>query len=178
MQDKKDDKETITLYDLKLESKNQYLSYKEQELEHKEENLRNNKYYKINDKKLKELENVFKQVKTYIKLNINLEKCFKVENEAGILPEILFDEKKIGEKEFLYTIYDEKIFSKKIEFKSPDFILFIEKLENKDLIFLAFNGKKYELLIYNLYAGARKWKKRILFEPKNIRNTWRLSTKI
>ena len=72
MNDETVEKETITLYDLKFEYKNEYLSHKEKESVHKEENLKNNKFYKIDDKKQKELENVFKQVKTYIKLNYNL----------------------------------------------------------------------------------------------------------
>ena len=77
MNDETVEKETITLYDLKFEYKNEYLPHKEQKSEQKEENLKNNKFYKIDDKKQKELENVFKQVKTFIKLNYNLQKNFK-----------------------------------------------------------------------------------------------------
>ena len=160
------EKETITLYNLKFEYKNKFLSYKEQELEHKEENLRNNKHYKIDDKKLKELENVFKQVKVNIKLNINLKKSFEGANEAGILPEILYDIKKIGENKNLCTIYDEKNFSKKIEIEILDSILFVEKLDNKDLIFLAFNGKNYELLIYRLMPEEKKENKGYFMSQK------------
>ncbi len=149
MNDETVEKETITLYDLKFEYKNEYLSDKEKESDHKEENLKNNKFYKIDDKKQKELENVFKQVKTYIKLNYNINNSFK-ENKAGNLPEILFNINKTEQNKCLCTIYDLKFFSKNIEIKTQEFILFVEKLDNKDLIFLVFNEKKYELLIYRI----------------------------
>ena len=158
MKDKNIEKEAIILYDLKFESKNQYLSYKKQELEYKEENLENKKYYKINDKKIKELEKVFKQVKTNIKLKINFQQSFK----AGILPEILFDIKNIGENKNLCIIYDEKNFFKKLEIEISDSILFVEKLDNKELIFLTFNKIFYELLVYRLMPEQKNGKGYIL----------------
>ena len=61
------EEETIILYDLKFRNENYFTRDEEKELEDKEEDLTKNKYYKIEDKKLKELEKVFKQVKTKIK---------------------------------------------------------------------------------------------------------------
>ena len=156
MNDETVEKETITLYDLKFEYKNEYLSDKEKESDHKEENLKNNKFYKIDDKKQKELENVFKQVKTYIKLNYNFKNSFK-ENKPGNLPEILFNINKTEQNKYLCTIYDLIFFSKNIEIETQEFILFVEKLDNKDLIFLVFNEKKYELLIYRLIPEKNEY---------------------
>ena len=160
MNDETVEKETITLYDLKFEYKNEYLSHKEKESVHKEENLKNNKFYKIDDKRQKELENVFKQVKTYMKLNINL--------QEGKLPEILFNINKTEQNKYLCTIYDLKSISKNIEIETQEFILFVEKLDNKDLIFLAFNEKKYELLIYRLIPE----KKNGYFLTQKIKETF------
>jgi len=165
MKDEIIEKETITLYGLKSEKKNQFFDYddydEEEELDHKEENLSKNQYYKIDDKKLEELEKVFKQVKINIKLSFNLK------NKSGILPEILFDIKKAEKDKNICIIYDEKFFSRITEIETSDSILFVEKLENKDIILLAFNGKDYELLVY-----------RLLPEQKNKNNGYFLSQKI
>ena len=159
MKDKNIEKEAIILYDLKSEKKNQFFDYEEEEeLDHKEENLSKNQYYKIEDKKLEELEKVFKQVKTNIKLKINFQQSFK----AGILPEILFDIKNIGENKNLCIIYDEKNFFKKLEIEISDSILFVEKLDNKELIFLTFNKIFYELLVYRLMPEQKNGKGYIL----------------
>ena len=167
MNDETVEKETITLYDLKFEYKNEYLSHKEKESEQKEENLKNNKFYKIDDKRQKELENVFKQVKTYIKLNYNLYDSFNDEN-TGNLQEILFNINKTEQNKYLCTIYDLIFFSKNIEIETQESILFVEKLDNKDLIFLAFNEKKYELLIYRLIPE----KKNGYFLTQKIKETF------
>jgi hypothetical protein len=79
MKDDEDKKETITLYNLKFEYEDQYYGKKEHDLENKEENLSKNQYYKIEDKKLGELEKVFKQIKTKIKLDFNFARFFKSE---------------------------------------------------------------------------------------------------
>lgn len=139
-EDENIEKETILLYNLKFK--------KEQEILFKNENLSNTKYFAIDDKKLKELEKVFKQVKTNIKFNFNLKERFIGQDKAGILPEILFDMKIEEQKRLLCIIYDETHFSKKIEIEISDLILFAEKLENKDLILLILNDKNYEILIY------------------------------
>ena len=47
MNDETVEKETITLYDLKFEHKNEHLSHKEKESDDKEENLKNNKTIKL-----------------------------------------------------------------------------------------------------------------------------------
>ena len=73
-EDENIEKETILLYNLKFK--------KEQEILFKNENLSNTKYYAIDDKKLKELEKVFKQVKTNIKFNFNLKERFIGQDKA------------------------------------------------------------------------------------------------
>jgi hypothetical protein len=161
------EKETITLYDLNSKIK-MYIYLTKSKNQNKEENLKNNKLYKIDDKKQKELENVFKQVKTYIKLNINLPKKFKDKNKAGNLPEILFNINKTEQNKYLCTIYDLIFFSKNIEIETQELILFVEKLDNKDLIFLVFNEKKYELLIYRLIPE----KKNGYFLSQKIKETF------
>ena len=68
----KDDveKETIKLYDLKFERNS--FGRNEQKSKDKKKYINKIKYYKIEDKKQQELENVFKQLKTKIKLNFKL----------------------------------------------------------------------------------------------------------
>ena len=144
-ENKKIKKEAITLYDLKFEYKDPYYEKKEQD-ENKEENLSKNQFYKIEDKKLEELEKVFKQVKTNIKLGYNWDKS---EFTSKNLPGIIFDLKTKEDKNFC-LIYDGKNFSKIIEIEISAPFLFVEKLDNKDLIFLILNGKDYEILIYRL----------------------------
>ena len=90
-----------------------------------------------------------------------------MKNKSGILPEILFDIKKAEKDKNICIIYDEKFFSRITEIETSDSILFVEKLENKDIILLAFNGKDYELLVY-----------RLLPEQKNKNNGYFLSQKI
>ena len=138
LQDDNVEKEIITIYDLKIR----------QELDNKNKNLSEIPYHKIEDKKREELEKVFKQIKTNIKLSFNLEKSFKRGKET-IIPEILYDIKK-EKNNNICTIYNGKYLSKIIKIEISGFILFVEKLDNKDLIFLILNGKDYELLIYRL----------------------------
>ena len=163
----KDDteKETIKLYDLKFERERKFFGNEEQEFEDKEEDLSKNKYYRINDKKLKELEKAFKQLKTKINLNINLKQSF--DKGYRILPEILFNIKKEKNKNSC-IVYNEKYFSKLIEIETSDSdnILFVEKLENKDLIFLVSKGDDYELLVYRLMPEQNKGKKRYFLSQK------------
>ena len=161
---KKVNKEAITLYDLKFEYKDPYYEKKEQD-ENKEENLSKNQFYKIEDKKLEELEKVFKQVKTNIKLGYNLEKRFIKKFESNNIPEILFDIKTKDNKNFC-LIYDGKNFSKIIEIEISAPFLFVEKLDNKDLIFLTLNGNNYELLIYRLMHGQNNENKGYLLSQK------------
>lgn len=138
---KTDNKETITLYNLKFD----YHSQKK-ESENNEEDLSQKPYYKIEEKKLEELEKVFKQVKAKIKLNFNLDDFFK-NGLASRIPDFLFDIKADKSKS-LFIIYDEKNFSQKIKIEVPTSILFVEKLDNNDLIFLVLNERNYELLVY------------------------------
>ena len=152
----KDGDEVITLHDLKFETEDS----KNQESDKKEENLKNNKYYKIDVEKQKELENVFGQVKAYVKLNVNLEKYFIGYKKAGKIPDILFDIKKIDENNNIFTLFDEKKLSKEIEIKIPYNILYIEKLDNKDLIFLVFKEKNYELLVYRFMPEQKEENKK------------------
>ena len=142
-------KEIIKIYDLKFENKKGNFRNKEKELDNKKEDLSKIQYYKIEDKKREELEKVFKQIKANIKLSFNLEKSFKRDKET-IIPEILYDIKIEKNNNIICTIYDGKYLSKIIKIEISGFILFVEKLDNKDLIFLIFNGKDYELLIYRL----------------------------
>jgi len=142
MEDNNVNKETITLYNLKFEFKDEYFTKEEQHLDHKEENLNKNQYYKMEDKKLEELEKVFRQVKTKIKLGFNLKKCIENRETSRFLPEIIFDIKidiKKKKAKLICIIYEGKNFSKKIEIKIPDIFKFVEKLDNKDLIFITFN---------------------------------------
>ena len=87
------------------------------------------------------------------------------------MPEILFNIKKEGKSKKVCIVYNEKCFSKLIEIETlgSDYILFVEKLENNDLIFLVYKGIDYELLVYMLIPEQKKGKKRIFFEPKNKR---------
>lgn len=160
MKDKKNNKEAITLYNLKFEYEDQYYE-KEKQDENKEENLSKNQYYKIEDKKLEELEKVFKQVKTNIKLGYNLKKKFIKEFTSKNIPEIIVDIKAKDNKN-LALIYEGKNFSKIIEIEISSHFLFVEKLDNKDLIFLTLNGNNYELLIYRLMQGQNNEKKAYL----------------
>ena len=151
-----DGDEVITLHDLKFETEDS----KNQESDKKEENLKNNKYYKIDVEKQKELENVFGQVKAYLKLNVNLEKYFIGYKKSGKIPDILFDIKKIDVNNNIFTLFDEKKLSKEIEIKIPYNILYIEKLDNKDLIFLVFKEKNYELLVYRFMPEQKEENKK------------------
>ena len=174
MEDNNVNKETITLYNLKFEFKDEYFTKEEQHLAHKEENLNKNQYYKIEDKKLEELEKVFKQVKTNIKLGFNLKKCIENRETSRFLPEIIFDIKidiKKKKAKLICIIYEGKNFSKKIEIKIPDIFKFVEKLDNKDLIFITFNRKNCKLLIYRFMQGQNNENKgyflsQEILEPK------------
>ena len=148
--------EVITLHDLKFQTEDS----KNQESDKKEENLKNNKYYKIDVEKQKELENVFGQVKAYLKLNVNLEKYFIGYEKSGKIPDILFDIKEIDENKNIFTLFDQKKLSKEIEIKIPYNILYIEKLDNKDLIFLVFKEKNYELLVYRFMPEQKEENKK------------------
>ena len=155
------DEETIKLYDLKFKNENRFTRDEEKKLEDKEEDLTKNKYYKIEDKKLKELEKVFKQVKTKIKLNFDMGKLFEHRSKSMTLPEILFDVKIGGTNKITHIVYDEKNFSKLIELEATAsfIVLFVEKLNNNDLIFLVYNGENCELLIYRLKQEQKEGKK-------------------
>ena len=148
--------EVITLHDLKFETEDS----ENQESGKKEENLKKNKYYKIDVEKQKELENVFGQVKAYVKLNINLKKYFIGYEKSGKIPDILFDIKKIDENKNIFTLFDEKKLSKEIEIKIPYNILYIEKLDNKDLIFLVSEEKNYKLLVYRFMPEQKEENKK------------------
>ena len=148
--------EVIKLHDLKFETEDS----ENQESGKKEENLKKNKYYKIDVEKQKELENVFGQVKAYLKLNVNLENYFIGYEKSGKIPGILFDIKKIDENKNIFTLFDEKKLSKEIEIKIPYNILYIEKLDNKDLIFLVFKEKNYELLVYRFMPEQKEENKK------------------
>ena len=152
----KDGDEVITLHDLKFETEDS----KNEESDKKEENLKNNKYYQIDVEKQKELENVFGQVKAYLKLNVNLKKYFIGYEKSGKIPDILFDIKKIDVNNNIFTLFDEKKLSKEIEIKIPYNILYIEKLDNKDLIFLVFKEKNYELLVYRFMPEQKEENKK------------------
>ena len=164
---KKDDdveKETIKLYNLKYEYKNELLENKEQNLVNKQEDLSKNKYYRIDDKKRDELEKAFKQVKTIIKLNINLKKL-SVEHDK-ILPDILFDIKKGEKNKNILILYNNKHYSKLIEIEISGYISCVEKLENNDLIFLVYNENQYEILVYRYIQELKKEKKGYFLNQK------------
>ena len=154
MKDDGVDKETIKLYG--LNTKGKCFEEKEQEPEDKEEDLSKNKYYKIDDKKREELEKVFKHIKTKIQLNSKSKS-----KQTRILPEIIYDIKEERKNKKLCIIYDEKYFYKLTEIEIPYFfsILSVEKLDNKDLIFLVSKGKDYELLVYRLMTEEKNEKK-------------------
>ena len=154
MKDDDVEKETIKLYNLKYENKNNLFGSKEQKLVNKEKDLSKNNYYRIEDKKLVELEKVFKQVKTKIKLNFNLIKLSEEHNM--VLPEILFDIKKGEKSKNISVLYNEKHYSKLIEIEISGFISCVEKLENNDLILLVNNGNEYEILVYRLIPETKK----------------------
>ena len=151
-----DGDEVIILHDLKFETE----VSENQESGKKEENLKKNKYYKIDVEKQKELENVFGQVKAYLKLNVNLEIYFIGYEKSGKIPDILFDIKKIDENKNIFTLFDEKKLSKEIEIEIPYNILYIEKLDNKDLIFLVFKEKNYEILVYRFMPEQKEENKK------------------
>jgi len=159
-------KEIITLYDLKFELKDEYFPKKKEYLAQKKEKLSKNQYYKIEDKKLEELEKVFKQVKTNIKLGFNLKRYLKNRGTSRILPEIIFNIKTKEERKYICMIYESKNFSKIIEIEIPDTFEFVEKLDNKDLIFITFKGKYYELLIYRLIQGQNNENKGYFLSQK------------
>ena len=150
-----DKKETIILYDLKNKYKKQSFKNKEQELVHKEEkDLNKKKYYKIEDKKLEYLEKSFKQIKTKIKLGFDL--TILSNQIVQFLPEFLFDIKKIGENKNILILYDKKYCPKLIEIETSGIIFFVEKLGNGDLVFLVYNKKEYEILIYRGIKNEKK----------------------
>jgi hypothetical protein len=153
--------EVIKLYNLK--SKHENHEKEVQELDDKEEDLNKNKYYKIEEKKLKELEKVFKQTKIKIKLN----------NYLSEIPDIIFDQKREGSKN-ICIVYDNKIFSKLIEIETSasDNILFVEKLDNNDLIFIVNKGTYYELLVYRNIQEQQKEKKGYYLSQK-IKETYK-----
>ena len=164
MKDDKDKKEIITLYDLKPEKKDKYYN-KKKDLKNKEKNLSKNKFYKIDDKKKKELEKVFKEVKAKIKLSFNLKKSSRSQNTSITNPEIIYDKKTIENKN-LCIIYDPKNFSKKLEIEISAPFLFVEKLDNKDLVFLTSNENIYELLIYRSMQGQNNENKGYILTQK------------
>ena len=163
-EDDKVNKETITLYDLKFENKYKYYEKKE-DLKNKEENLSKNKFYKIDDKKKEELEKVFKQVKTKIKLSFNLTKSSYSQDTSITIPEIIYDKKTIENKN-LCLIYDQKNFSKILEIEIAAPFLFVEKLENKDYVFLTSNENNNELLIYRSMQGQNDKNKGYILTQK------------
>jgi hypothetical protein len=166
MKDDKVKKETITLYDLKFENEDKY-SDKKEDLKNKEKNLSKSKFYKIEDKKKEELEKVFKQVKTNIKLGFNLTKSSYSQDKSSTLPEIIYDKKTIENKN-LCIIYDPKNFSKILEIEISAPFLFVEKLDNKDLVFLTSNENIYELLIYRSMQGQNNENKGYILSQKII----------
>ena len=162
------EKETIKLYNLKFEGKIQYFKEekKEQELNDKIKDLRKIKCYKINDKKLQELEEAFKQIKTNIKLNSK----FRLSPKK--LPEILYNLKEEEKDNKSWIVYNEK-YTKLIKIKTSDHIINVEKLENNDLVVLVFKETQrvptlpgtiplydYKLLVYRLIPDLKKGKKR------------------
>ena len=151
--------EEIKLYDLKFESR--FFREEENKLKDKEKDLSKIDYYKIENKKLKELEKVFKQVKTKIKLKNKLGELSDYENKPETLLESIFDIKRDGKNKNVCIVYDEKNFSNliEIEFQDLDYVLFVEKLDNNDLILLARNSSYYELLVYRLKPEFKKGKK-------------------
>ena len=163
-EDDKVNKETITLYDLKFENKGKYYEKKE-DLKNKEKNLSKSKFYKIEDKKKEELEKVFKQVKTKIKLSFNLRESSYSQDTSITIPEIIYDKKTIENKN-LCLIYDQKNFSKILEIEIAAPFLFVEKLENKDLVFLTSNENNNELLIYRSMQGQNNKSKGYILTQK------------
>ena len=164
------EKETIKLYGLKFENEDRTIKNEEIELKDKKEDLTKNKYYKIDDKKLKELEKVFKQVKTKIKVGLDMRKSSDFRNKSVIMPEIFFDKKTKGNEDGTFIVYNDKNFSKLIEIEATNFnyVLFVEKLDNNDLIFLVDKGACYELLIYRLIQENKEGKKGYYLSQKII----------
>ena len=113
--------DTINLSDFKFDEENEKI----------EQNKKN--YIKIKDKKGEELEKVFGQKKTIIELNYDLGKYF----ELGNFPEIIYDIKE-EENKYICIVYNEKKFNS-IRFEIQGRILYVEKLDNKDLILLISN---------------------------------------
>ena len=164
MMKRKEDEEIekINLYNLILEQDEQ------QKLKNKNEDFSLDNHYKIENKKKEELEKVFKEIKTKIKLNY---KIFRdnYNDKPKILPEILYNIKKEKNKNvFKFIIYNEKNCSKLIEIEYTDsgYVLFVDKLDNKDLILLVEKEKDYELLVYRFEPGQKDAKKRYFLSQK------------
>ena len=140
----------------------------EKEAENKEEDLNKIKYYKIEAKKKEELEKAFREIKTRIKLNKNLkEQLNRFYSKQGNLrlPEIIFDIKQGKNNNNICIIYD-KNSSKATEIEIPSTTIFVERLDNKDLIFVDHNGFNYELLVYRLMSGKKNEKKGYFLNQK------------
>ena len=99
-----------------------------------------------------------------------MRKSFNFRNKSEIIPEILFDIKIKENKNLNFIVYNEKNFSKLIEIEATDFnyVLFVEKLDNNDLIFLVDKGACYELLIYRLMQKNKEGKKGYYLSQKII----------
>ena len=126
----------------------------------------------IYENKRKELEKVFKEIKTKIKLNNIEEKHFYLSEKSekiNILPDILYNIK-VGKSKNSCIVYNEKNRTKLLEIEiGLNSVLFVEKLENKDMIFIIDNEVDYILLVYRLKKGEKSGKKeyfltQIIFE--------------
>lgn len=152
--------ETIELDELIPKEEKGINENKGEELENKKENISSNQYYKIETKKREELEKVFKEIKTKIKLNNMLKKPFYFSEKINVLPDILYNIE-VGKNKNNCIVYNEKNRTKllEIEYNVSDSILFVEKLDNKDLIFTVDKKKDYELLVYRLKREEKNGKK-------------------
>ena len=81
------------------------------------------------------------------------------------LPEIIFDIKQGKNNNNICIIYD-KNSSKATEIEIPSTTIFVERLDNKDLIFVDHNGFNYELLVYRLMSGKKNEKKGYFLNQK------------
>lgn len=164
--------ETIQLDDLINKEEKGIYENKRKELENKNENLSIYQYYKVEAQKREELEKVFKEIKTKIKLNNIEEKHFYLSEKSekiNILPDILYNIK-VGKSKNSCIVYNEKNRTKLLEIETGiNSVLFVEKLENKDMIFIFDNEVDYILLVYRLKKGEKSGKKeyfltQIIFE--------------
>ena len=96
-----------------------------------------------------------------------MKKSSRSQNTSITNPEIIYDKKTIENKN-LCIIYDPKNFSKKLEIEISAPFLFVEKLDNKDLVFLTSNENIYELLIYRSMQGQNNENKGYILSQKII----------